>query len=324
MSGKKAVQREQLLEHLQEQMQPVQPDDPMAEAGRKVLLSEFIRMLQHEAGSRSGEDIEDVHKMRVAIRQTRSAIRLLETYYKPDVLRPFDGDLKRIMRALGAVRDLDVMIHDLRQFDTPAEPAQAAALQEVIDALNHRRDVARAALVKTLNSKTYRRFVKAYTKFLSRPGKGALRPAADVVAPYQVRHVLPPLIYEHLAAVRAYDPVLEEADSETLHALRIEFKRLRYVVSLFSGILGKDIDAFISELKQMQDVLGRMNDIEVARQSLTDLMEDLDGGQSAALWLYIEHLEQEKPALHARFPEVWRRFNRKGVQRKLASAVAVL
>ena len=42
---------------LQTFIQPIDPQDTMAEAGRKVLLHDFIKMLEHEAGSRSGEDI---------------------------------------------------------------------------------------------------------------------------------------------------------------------------------------------------------------------------------------------------------------------------
>jgi CHAD domain-containing protein len=139
-----------------------------------------------------------------------------------------------------------------------------------------------------------------------------------------VRHVLPPMIYTHLAAVRAYGPALENAEAATLHALRIEFKQLRYIVTLFSGVLGKEIEDFIAELRKMQDLLGRMNDIEVARNALIDLMSDLEGDQNQALWIYVDDLENELPALRDQFPAVWKRFNTKTVQRKLALAVAAL
>lgn len=309
---------------LQEKIQPVQPDDAIAEAGRKVLQGEFLKMLQHEPGTRTGEDIEDVHKMRVAIRQMRSAFGLLDSNFKAGALRGFQKDLKRVMSALGAVRDLDVMIRDLSDFPLPADELQATAMREVIESLDQRRTVAREDLIEVLESKSYRRFLKDFSEFLMTPGAGVRKLDEDAVVPYQVRHVLPPMIYEHVAAVRAYDTVLAEADVPTLHALRIEFKRLRYVVTLFSGVLGKDAEPFVGELKKIQDMLGEMNDIEVAREFLTDLMEDLDGDQNAALWLYIDYLENKKPELIDSFPALWHRFNTKTVQRKLAAAVAVL
>ena len=321
--GKKK-DRAKIIAKLEGQLQAVRPDDEMPEAGRKVLLREFLKVLNHEAGSRTGEDVEDVHKMRVAIRQTRSAFRLLERYYKPRVIRQYVGPLRKVMRALGDVRDLDVMIHNLRTFDIPLDDAQQEAMQEVIEALDQRRIVARDRLVQVLESKKYRRFVKAYSEFLMTPTMGVRSIDRDEIVPVQVRHALPPMIYTHLANVRAYDAVLAEADAETLHALRIEFKRLRYSVALFSDVLGKEIDEFIDELKKMQDLLGRMNDIEVAHEALIDLMSDLDGDHNAVLWIYLDDIGNEKPGLQDQLPALWKRFNTKTVQRKLGAAVAGL
>src|SRR5688572_21869623 len=95
---------------LESQVQSVSPQDTMAEAGRKVLLADFIKMLKHEAGARTGEDIEDVHDMRVATRRMRSALRLFESYFKPKWVDAYSRRLRKIARALGVVRDLDVLI----------------------------------------------------------------------------------------------------------------------------------------------------------------------------------------------------------------------
>lgn len=309
------------IDFLRQQRAAVLREDAMSEAGRKVLLAEFIRVLEVEDGSRSGEDIEDVHKMRVAIRRMRSAFRLLEDYYKPKSIGTFQDELRRVMRAAGAVRDLDVMIHDLTAFKDALEDEQAAKMQEVIDALDLRRVEARKHLVRVLDSKAYRRFVKDFSRFLTIPGAGAKPIDRSGIMPYQLRHILTLMIYQHLLAVRAYDTVLEGADEDTLHALRIEFKRLRYIVSLFAEVLGSQSEEFVEEIKRMQDLLGRMNDIRVAHERLNKLMNDLDGDQNSVLWLYINHLDAEKPQMLAKLPEAWKRFNSKTVQRKLAAAV---
>lgn len=309
---------------LNEHMMPVTATDSMAEAGRKVLLAEFIKMLEVEAGSRTGEDIEDVHKMRVAIRRMRSAFRLLQSYYKPKVIKPYVAELRQIMQALGAVRDLDVLIHHLEDYQSTLDVSQLEVMKEVIDSLDLRRADARKELNRVLDSKSYRRFVKNFSKFLTTPEMGARAVDTTNAIPYQLRHILPAMIYEHLSTARAYETVLAAADAETLHALRIEFKRLRYIVSLFEDVLGTQIKDFIEELKIIQDHLGRLNDIDVAQIRLNELMEDLEGDQISVLWGYIHHLEAEKPDLLAQLPEIWKRFNSKAVQRKLASAVANL
>ena len=49
------------LDLLHEHAAPVQSEDLMAEAGRKMFLHDFAQILDNELGSRKGEDIEHVH-----------------------------------------------------------------------------------------------------------------------------------------------------------------------------------------------------------------------------------------------------------------------
>src|SRR5258706_11423347 len=104
------------IEKLSAAIQPVAADDNIAEAGRKILLAEFVKMLQHETGSRTGEDIEDVHDMRVATRRMRSLFRLLKPYYKRSAVQADKTELRHLAWTLGAVRDLDVLIDDVRTY----------------------------------------------------------------------------------------------------------------------------------------------------------------------------------------------------------------
>jgi CHAD domain-containing protein len=319
--------KQDLIDSLAAQRQPVTADDGMAEAGRKVLLDETVRMLKHEGGSRTGADIEDVHDMRVATRRMRSAFRLLEPYFKPKAIAPLDRGLRKLARLLGTVRDLDVQIDDLEKA-AAAMPDHAEGLNRVIAVLDARRVDARAELVRYLDRGNYRRFIEDYAAFLLAPGKGARELDQESVQPSQVRHILPEMIYRHLGSVRAYEDVIAEADMTTLHALRIEFKRLRYVISLFGAVLGSSTDEFVAELKVIQDHLGRLNDMAVASERLHDLRDsfndEADADARAALDAYIAAIAAEHDSLREGFGPVWRKFNTKKVQRALAMAVAGL
>ncbi len=321
-------QHEALVETLKNQVQPVSPDDTMAEAGRKALLGDLITMLENEAGSRSGEDIENVHDMRVATRRMRSTLRLLAEYYKAKAIQPYQRQLRKFARSLGAVRDLDVLIKNVKDFSDTLDEDKHDDLQPVLDALEEERASARHDLIRALDKKSYKRFVEDYSTFLTKSGKGAVKVDINDVQPYQVRHLLPTLIWEHIAAVRAYDPILADASDETLHALRIEFKRLRYAVSIFEAVLGTGIDEFVTELKTIQDHLGDLHDIIAAEERLSAITNELDPETEAealyALQQYVEKMEQTRTDLRASFGDVWRHFNTKTVQRQLASALAGL
>jgi CHAD domain-containing protein len=311
------------IESLKAQIQPVDPRDTMAEAGRKVLLKEFVRMLQHEAGSRAGEDIEDVHQMRVAVRRIRSALRLLQRYFRTKSLSPYRRQLRKLARALGAVRDLDVLIADLSQFKASLDTNQQADLQKVIESLEQKQMAARQDLIRLLDGKAYRRFIRSFGEFLTTPGDGA-KALSDDIVPIQVRHVLPGMIHGCLASVLAYDDVLDDAGPEMLHGLRIEFKRLRYTVSLFEDVLGTQIQNFIEDLKAMQEHLGRLNDIMVAQENLDDLIVGRNGYVSDSVRAYTERLNAEAANLLAQFPAMWSRFTSRKVQSKLSSALLAL
>ena len=118
---------------------PPKPDDPMGEAGRRIMYLHFQRMCQNEAGTRAGEDSEALHDMRVATRRMRAAYDLFVPYYKPKAVGRFKRGLRRTGRALGSVRDLDVLLGKMQHYvsDLPAEQGQA--LQPLMDDWRTRR-----------------------------------------------------------------------------------------------------------------------------------------------------------------------------------------
>lgn len=314
------------IQELNNALTVITAEESMTEAGRKILLSDFIRMLQNETGSRSGEDIENVHQMRVATRRMRSAFRLLEGYLSAHSGNPYRRTLRKIADKLGAVRDLDVMISEMQAYQKTLGEADQPLLEAIIEHLDSQRSSAREALNDFLDSKAYRGFIKAYSAYLTTPTKPQ---PIDGAVPFQVRHLLPDLIYRHVSAVRAYDAVVANAiadmDIDTLHQLRIEFKRLRYAVHFFEDVMGSGAANFIKDLKAIQDHLGRINDLRVASSSLYALLDEawLNEEQAAVVRAYADSLMDELPALVEAFGEVWERFNTKTVQRKLANAVIV-
>ena len=100
-------------------------------------------------------------------------------------------------------------------------PAQSqAALAAVIGVLDLSRSKHRQRLNTLFDSKGYRRFLSDFSRLCQKPGRGTAK-LRNEEAPHQVRHVLPLLLHERLARVKAYDTVLPAAQDTTLHALRV-------------------------------------------------------------------------------------------------------
>ena len=356
---------------------PLRGDEPMSEAGRKVLYTHFLRMLANEAGTRLGDDIEALHDMRVATRRMRAAYRIFEAYFEPKPVKPFNKSLRRVGAALGAVRDLDVLLEKAEAYQAAAagalpagdtapsaatepatEPAaeaptdaagstvltetvagpvggsaEAPALAPLLADWHARRELARREMLDTLDSGAYARFVAEFQTFLTTPGAGARQVPPGEPVPYQVRHVLPRLIFERYETVRAYEPVLRDgAPLTTYHLLRIDFKRLRYLLEFTREVLGPGAPELIRQVTVLQDLLGALHDAYVAEELIGTFLDEQRSKRKkaqppvslAGVERYLDVQVAVQEELLAQFPAPWTEVLSADFRRSLALAVAVL
>ncbi len=293
---------------------PIRPDDPMSEAGRKTLRLHFERILAHEPGTRLGTDIEELHDMRVATRRMRAAFGIFEPYFDPAAIKPFLQGLRRTGRALGPVRDLDVFEENARRYLRTLPAGEAGALGGLLAAWQAEREQARTVMLAYLDSKGYGRFLWRFDRFLATPGKGALPAPHDSPDSWQVQHMAPALIGTRYEAVRAYEPRLASADIATLHALRIDFKLLRYALEFFVPVLGPEAGKVINAVKRIQDHLGELHDADVAVHLLQDFLAR-EPGDTNGLLAYLQDRQQERQRLLETFPAAWANFDGEAVRR---------
>ena len=128
----------------------------MTEAAAKTLRFHLAKMLEHEEGTRLGEDPEELHDMRVSTRRMRMALRVFADYLDPDVLRPVLKGLRRTGRTLGAVRDLDVFDEKTQVYLDGLPDERAGDLDGLLEAWKAERDKQREHLVAYLDGKRYR------------------------------------------------------------------------------------------------------------------------------------------------------------------------
>lgn len=305
----------------------VRIDDPLAEAGRKVLGLHLARMLSVEDGARSGDDPEHVHKMRVATRRMRAAWRVFDGAYRPKPQKRYVRELREVASTLGGVRDMDVQLEDLARYAKGLEPEAAADLAPLADAWRTRRDSAREDLLALLDSKAYRRFVDDYLTFVSTPGADAADD--DASRPTRVRDTAAGRIWQAYEQVRAHEAGLPWADVPALHALRIDGKRLRYTLESFREVLpARQTDELLAVVTRMQDHLGLLNDADVAatatREWLMNAASGLAPAAREAAGAYLVAREAEMPRLRRSFPVVWRRVAGPTFRRRLALAISAL
>ncbi len=174
---------------------------------------------------------EAVHRMRVATRRLRAALRLLR-------LRDLDPDVKRLQDALGDVRDLQLQVAWLRDRDAALHRARQQALER-----------AEAALQRDLR------------RWHSRTLPALLLAAAGEADPS--RRKTRKLVRKRLGRL---DERLERARAhltpKALHRARISVKQVRYTIEVAKPSLPKRavrLDSF----KALQASLGELHDVDV-------------------------------------------------------------
>lgn len=305
-------------------------DDPMSEAGRKVLRFHFERLLENESGTRLGEDIEALHDMRVATRRMRAASRIFRPYFKAKRIKPFLKGLRRIGRALGRVRDLDVSLENANQYIQQLSKDEQSAIDPLLEHWNQMQDDARTSMLAHLDSKRYQRFVDEFNTFLTTKGDGAKKIKIANPDTYRVYQAVPILIYKRYGILRGYDEIIDKAELETLHALRIDVKRFRYLLEFVQEALGPSAKDVIQECVIVQDHLGELNDADVSCQILVEFLEewrkkshrkatDISGVADYLVWRQVQ-----LRTLMDTFPATWIRFLRSNIRHKLADAISEL
>lgn len=253
----------------------VSPLDTMDEAGRRVLRLHLDRMIQCEPGTREGKDIEAVHDMRVATRRLRVACRVFGKALGKNALAPFRDALRRVGVALGAVRDFDVFIESVETFRREHGGSGQDGFDMLLAHLRQERGLRRARLIRLLNSARYTGLTRRFPLWLDGAGNG-LGPRTNA-GQRSVRKAAPHLLDCRLSRVIAYRKRLdEEASPETLHALRIACKRLRYTAEFFRDCYDGRLDGLIDRMVELQDILGRFNDAGVRVAYLTGYAGRLD------------------------------------------------
>jgi CHAD domain-containing protein len=231
-----------------------------------VLRRGFIALLRAEPGTRIGEDVEALHDMRVAIRRLRTAMRLFA-----DVLPRRAAGLRAALgwlgTALGAVRDLDVQLEQVRSWRAEMGFAAGEPVEGVAAVMRRRRLVARDRMLRALDSRRYDRFVTRFAELLRRESTrgvaGARRP---------VLAAAPELIERRVRKLeKAADRLDATSPAPDYHAARIQTKRLRYALEAHGEVYGKPLRALLRAVVALQDLLGEHQDAAVAAEHLRAL-----------------------------------------------------
>ena len=243
---------------------------PASVAVATILLGLLDTLEQNVDGVLRDIDTEFLHDLRVAVRRTRSAIKLLGDVI-PET-RPYAAEFKWLGDLTTPTRDLDVHLLGFAAMAAQLAAAKPADLEPFRAFLIRRRAREFRRLSAGLRSARFKTLTDHWRKALLEirdSGRPAKRrgPTADQVAVAKTAR-----IFRRVAAQGGV--ITADSPPESLHDLRKRCKELRYVLEFFAPLHDPlTYKKVVGDLKQLQDCLGEFQDSEVQRHEIGELAE---------------------------------------------------
>jgi CHAD domain-containing protein len=240
-----------------------------------------------------GGGVRSIHQARVASRRLREVLPVVGIAAGHRRLQRAVRRVRRVTRALGPVRELDVTLQLLGDLaDSPSVPAQAVRFaRRAVGTERYRR---RATMLEGLDARAVERTREAVeavlTKVRNTPDDGAW---------------LATLAARALTRAEALADTIGDVgllfDPARLHVVRIAAKKLRYTLELTAEARLAATARLVTTLKESQEQLGRLHDLQVLLVFVRSA--EIEGGPRLRqpLATLRDVIEQECHREHARY-----------------------
>jgi CHAD domain-containing protein len=275
---------------------------PALDHVRVALARQVADILAHDPGTRFGEDLEELHQLRVATRRLRAILRAARDLLDPAWSEPLRAELSWLGSMLGPVRDLDVLIERLREEIEGLEPAERRAAARFLSLLDEDRDAVREAMLEAMSSTRYFQLLDRLEAAAAAPRAREADVSLEEIAAAEFRKLR--------KAVKALPP---DPPDDELHAVRIRGKRARYAAELAEGAVGRPARRFVQDAKRFQDVVGEHQDAVVAEERIRELLGRTGSPQAhLAGGRLIERERLRRRETRAAFSSAWDALEKSG------------
>ena len=222
--------------------------DPGTPPDHRGLFHWMQRVLKQLEALQSAPDKDSVHDLRVAIRRCRSVAAVMREVDPAPIWHQMRFLPKRLFRKLGELRDTQIMDEWVTEHGAENDRLRAT-LHSFFQEREPKLVEASLRLASKFDDKSWQRL------------ESKLRKRARLVPPGSLAAQC--LAVERLSEAEALHSKASRTDKPgAWHSLRIGLKKFRYTVE---SLLPEQYELWSPNLKQLQDILGEVHDLDVLR-----------------------------------------------------------
>jgi CHAD domain-containing protein len=260
-----------------------------------LLLQRLARALKRHLPQAVAGNDRGVHQARVTSRRLREAVPVLATGLKGSKSGKARRKIRRLTRALGTVRELDVTMQLLDELARSPQVSRTA-VEDVRARVVKERDSRRKLMLERLEGVN----VEKLDRRLSSVGTALTEAKTE---PWRKA-----LAARLLARSRRLTLAMDEAGHmyapERLHAVRIAAKKLRYGLELAADSGLRQAAPHVRTIKRTQDMLGKLHDLQVLQTHVAAVQSEPRSERPpsrVALEDLARHIEDRCRHLHGRY-----------------------
>jgi CHAD domain-containing protein len=247
-----------------------------ASAALSLVLTALLDTLEANVnGTIRDIDTEFLHDLRIAVRRTRSALKLAGDALPDGLAVRFRPEFKWLGDLTTPTRDLDVYLLGFSDMAASLVAATAEELEPFHDHLRRSRAAEQRLLARGLRSARFSRLSSQWRQALTAAGTARTRPSVARLAASRIARA-------HRRVLRDGGAINATSPPESLHELRKRCKELRYLLELFGSLYdpGEQWQA-VRELKALQDCLGEFQDTQVQHEELRAFADQMMADRTA-------------------------------------------
>lgn len=297
-------------------------DEPVEHSLARVIVYFAAVASENLPGILNDWDTEFLHDFRVALRRLSSVLSHARAVLQPGELALLSRTVRDLAGATGELRDLDVILGREASYRSALPDSLHPGLGDFFRWARGRRQAAFLGLVQRMTTEQAGGSLQALRDAACRLEAAATGRTAGACALQWTAGRL----RKTLSRLRATTLLQEDG----LHALRIQCKKLRYLLEVFGSLIDQArAGALTDRLKELQDILGLLNDLSVQDRLLTQMLERMqrEGGQlvhvAASIGGLITEIAWRRPPLLEKFSLARERFHRLAVSGATRAALGL-